>query len=100
MTNFLKATAALGLVLGLGVAAAPEASAKAHDQGSTGTPGMDVGRTTVGSDVGDAEDGDSSPGAQDLGSALGNGRDIDDTPAGEGPGASSNPGRSAAPGLQ
>lgn len=55
-----------------GTRTAPEASAKAHNQGLTQSPGSDVGTETVGN-------------SQNLGSALGNGPDdkgpADDNPA-------------------
>ena len=51
MTNPLKIAAALGLVLGLGLATAPELSAKAHDEGVGDfdtDPARDLGEPNAG----------------------------------------------------
>jgi hypothetical protein len=72
--------AASALALAIGVATAPGAFAKAHDQGQTATPGANVGAETV-------------TAAQTLGGKRGNGKGPGDTPAGANPGNSENAGR-------
>lgn len=71
MKNIIAPAIALGMALTAGIYLAPEASAKAHNQGLTDTPGDMVGTETVGN-------------SQNLGSAKGN------RPADKGP-SDSNP---------
>lgn len=59
MKNIIAPSIAFGMALTAGIYLAPEASAKAHNQGLTDTPGDMVGTETVGN-------------SQNLGSALGN----------------------------
>lgn len=82
MSNVLKKLVAIGFAASLAMGTASVAYAKAHDQGSTDSPGQNVGAETAGP-------------AQGLGGAVGNGNGPAGTPAGEAPG---NSGDAGAPG--
>lgn len=72
MQTLTKTLTALGLVLAMGLASAPEVMAKGHDQGSTTDPGSNVGSETAGP-------------AQGLGGISGEGRGPADTAAADSP---------------